>query len=190
MQAYLASALLLLSSTVALAAGAVDPDRIVAAATGDWNQDGANDLALLVEPAEGGDDENSIYLYLNNEVGKLTLQSIVPDLVSGQFGVYGQAPSIRALPNGSMQIVSRNDAVGRDRWEKILTIAYRDDDFVVAGFTYASRDTLDPNDVTECDLNLLTGKGTANGKPIADGGGTIPLSDWTDQVGFTACGVR
>lgn len=38
-----------------------------------------------------------------------------------------------------MQIVSQNDAVGRDRWEKILTIAYRDHDFVVAGFTYASR---------------------------------------------------
>lgn len=50
MRTYLASALLLLSYTAALAAGAVDPDRIVAAATGDWNQDGATDLALLVQP--------------------------------------------------------------------------------------------------------------------------------------------
>lgn len=52
----------------------LDPDRIVAPASGDWNKDGANDLALLVQPAEDGEEDNAIYLYLNSEVGRLTLQ--------------------------------------------------------------------------------------------------------------------
>ncbi|HXV30066.1 MAG TPA: hypothetical protein VD840_07025 [Sinorhizobium sp.] len=190
MRTHLLAALLLLPPSSTLAMEAIDPARVVAAATGDWDGNGTSDLALLVQPGEGSDEDNAIYLYLNSEVGRLTLKSIIPNKVWGQFQLYGQAPSISVLPNGSMQILSHNDAIGRDRWEQKLTVAYRNADFVVAGYTYSSYDTLDPDNTMQCDLNVLTGKGTANGKPIATPGATILLKDWSDAFGQKACGAR
>ncbi|WP_026619328.1 hypothetical protein M728_001021 [Ensifer sp. WSM1721] len=187
MRGCLISALFLLLPSFAVAAEALDPARIVSAATGDWNKDGASDLALLVAPAE--DKDNAIYLYLNSDVGKLTLNSAIPDKVWGQFELYGQAPAISPLLNGSIQITSHNDAVGRERWEQKLTIAYGNGDFVVAGYTFSSYDTLDPENTLQCDFNVLNGKGTTNGKPIASKGATILLKDWRDEMGQKACGA-
>jgi hypothetical protein len=82
-------------------------------------------------------------------------------------GGFGQTPRIARAPNGSVQVISMNDSVGRGRWELTLTIAYRDDDYLVAGYTYAWRDTLDLADNGICDVNLLSGRGevTRNGGP-------------------------
>jgi hypothetical protein len=52
-----------------------------------------------------------------------------------------------------------NESIGRDRWRQTLTVAWRDDTFVLAGFTYSWYDTLDPEKSGTCDVNLLTGKG-------------------------------
>ena len=82
----------------------------------------------------------------------------------------GRATSIEALPNGSILITSHNDSIGRDRWEQKLTIAYRNFDFVVAGYTYSSYDTLDLDNTINCDFNVLTGKGKLDDKPVAVAG--------------------
>jgi hypothetical protein len=79
-----------------------------------------------------------------------------------------------------------------------LTLAYRNTDFVVAGFTYSYYDTLDPNVTGDCDLNVLTGKGVAN-KPDGKGGQIklqisaapefVPFKDWPDDGAMKACGI-
>ncbi|MCX7302108.1 MAG: hypothetical protein NTX73_17345 [Rhodobacterales bacterium] len=71
----------------------------------------------------------------------------------------GQIPWLELAPNGSVQIISGNDAIGRDRWNLTLTIAYRDGEYRVAGYTYIYRDTLDLANNLVCDVNLLSGKG-------------------------------
>ncbi len=71
----------------------------------------------------------------------------------------GQIPSLQLAPNGSVQIVSGNDAIGRDRWNLTLTIAFREGEYRVAGYTYAYWDTLDLANNLVCDVNLLSGKG-------------------------------
>ncbi|WEX78626.1 hypothetical protein PYH37_003532 [Sinorhizobium numidicum] len=191
MQKRLISAfLLLLLPSPGFAAEPIDPARIVSAATGDWDKNGASDLALLVAPADGSDEDNAIYLYLSNEVGRLTLKSQIPNKVWGTFELYGQAPSITGLSNGSIQITSHNDAIGRERWEQKLTIAFRKSDFVVAGYTYSSYDTLDPNATMQCDFSVLSGKGTRNNKPITARGATVLLKDWSDDIGQKACGAE
>lgn len=96
-------------------------------------------------------------------------------------------PSFRTLPNGSIQIVSQNDAIGRGRWELALTVAHRDGRAVVAGWTYSWYDTLDPNNNGMCDANLLTGQGemSLNGgpkKPLADVGREVALVDWNAEA--------
>jgi hypothetical protein len=62
-----------------------------------------------------------------------------------------------------------------------LTVIRRNGALIVAGFTYATRDTIDPNAGKSCDLNFLAGKGTRNGKKIDIKARTIPLADWSDD---------
>ncbi|OCP36521.1 hypothetical protein [Ensifer sp. LC163] len=189
MNARLTLPLVFLLPSLAIAAEAIDPGRIVSAATGDWDKDGASDLALLVKPGDGTDEDNAVYIYLAGEDGPLALKSAIPNKVWGQYGLVGQAPSITALPNGSLLITTHNDSVSRDRWEQKLTVAYRNFDFVVAGYTYSSYDTLDPNNTSQCDLNVLTGKGKSNDKPVSVKGELVLLKDWTDNRGQHACGI-
>ena len=178
-----------LSAGVTHAAEAIDTDRIISAATGDWNKDGNADLALLVAAAEDSGEDHSVYIYLHDdEAGRLTLKTVAANKVWGNLGIAGQRPSLSALPNGSLLIASHNDSISRERWEQKLTVAYRNFDFVVAGYTYTSYDTLDPDNQSDCDFNVLTGKGTADDEPIAAKGEIVLLRDWSDDHGQTACG--
>lgn len=182
------TALLGLSATLAQAAEAIDPDRIIFAATGDWDKDGSSDLAMLVAPVEGSDEDNAVYIYLNDgHTDRLKLKTVVLNKVWGDLIMAARAPSITALENGSILITTHNDSIGRNRWEQKLTIAYRNFDFVVAGYTYTSYDTLDPDNTTDCDFNVLTGKGKLNGKPVAVAGKLIFLKDWNDETGQKSC---
>ncbi len=192
-----ACALILLSlATAAHAGDTVPPGSVIDAAIGDWNKDGKADLALLAAPAGDEQAENpiGIYIYLrDDEHSLLKLAASAPAKIWGNIepgGVVGQEPSISALPNGSIAIVSQNDSIGRDRWEQTLTLAYRNNSFVVAGYTYASRDTLEPDDSHSCDYNVLTGKVTKDGKTLKADARTVSIQDWQDDIGQKACGNR
>ncbi|CAN7434911.1 hypothetical protein LJR235_002766 [Pararhizobium sp. LjRoot235] len=178
-----------LSATAAQAAEAIDPERIVSAATGDWDKDGSLDLAMLVSAPEGSEEDHTVYIYLDDgDTARLKLKTVAPNKVWGDHIMAGRAPLIAALPNGSILITSHNDSIGRNRWEQKLTVAYRNFDFVVAGYTYSSYDTLDLDNTSECDFNVLTGKGKSSGKPIATKGEIVLLKDWSDDRGQSACG--
>ncbi len=182
-----------LASISCATAGDIDPQRIIAGATGDWDKDGHQDLALLVAPADETDDIG-IYIYLrDNEHLLLKLAATAPGKVVGNTrldGMYGQDPSITALPTESIAVHSENTGVGRDHWEQTMTIAYRNAAFVVAGFTYTHYDTLDPDNNGTCDYNVLSGKVSNDGKDRKVDPQTIDVAHWTDERGRKACGIR
>jgi hypothetical protein len=93
--------------------------------------------------------------------------------------MYGQEPWLEASEHGSLKLYSENSAIGRERWEQILTIAYRRGAFMVAGYTYTYYDTLDPDAAGQCDVNLLTGKGVHNGTSFKTTLPAMGVSDWT-----------
>ncbi|NTI21839.1 hypothetical protein G6M87_08110 [Rhizobium rhizogenes] len=183
------------AATAAATETAVAPGRIVDAAIGDWNKDGKPDLALLVAPApdDQADSSIGIYIYLRDgEHSLLRLAAAAPNKVWGSTepdGIFGQEPSMKALPNGSLAVTSQNDAIGRDRWEQTLTLALRNNAFVVAGYTYVYRDTLNPDGGYSCDYNVLTGKATKGGKDLKTEGKTVKIEDWEDDLGQKGCGV-
>jgi len=190
----LACALILLTAaSTAHAEDASPPGRIIDAAIGDWNKDGKPDLALLAAPPAGDDADNpiGIYIYLrDDEHSLLKLVASVPHKIWGSVepgGIVGQEPSISALPNGSISIVSQNDSIGRDRWTQTLTLAYRNNSFVVAGYTYESHDTLNPEESHSCDYNVLTGKVTKDGKNQKAEARNVTIQDWQDDFGQKAC---
>lgn len=181
-------AFLLMSSPAG--AGDFPAERIVAAAAGDWNGDGHADLAVIARPAADSDEDNGLYIYLTDpDEARLKLVVSAPDSVWGNLVMFGQEPAVTALASGSIRLTSQNSSIGRDRWHQALTIAYRDGQFLVAGYNYSSYDTLDNDNSTNCDLNLLTGKGTANGKPVAAKAARITLEAWRDAIGREACGL-
>lgn len=167
-------------------------ERIISGASGDWNKDGAADLALLVAP--GSDDEViGIYLYVTErDRGLLKLVTSAPDKVWGNSrldGFYGQDPAITALANGSIAVMSQNSAIGRNRWERTLTLAYRENRFIVAGYTYTYYDTLDPDGSGSCDYNVVTGKLKRDETAQSVAPRTVSVEDWTDEIGSKACGL-
>lgn len=173
-------------------ADAFPAGRILSGASGDWNKDGALDLAILVAP-DNDDEEIGIYLYLTeSDRPLLKLIASAPDKIWGNTrldGFYGQDPEITALANGSVAVMSQNSGIGRNRWEQTLTLAYREGRFLVAGYTYSSYDTLDPDAGDSCDYNVVTGKFKNGETPGSTAPKTVPIEDWTDEIGQKACGL-
>ena len=163
-------------------------------ASGDWNKDGTQDLALVAKPGDDSGDDNGIYVYVAKpEDSRLTLALSLPNSIWGNLTMYGQEPELAALANGSFTLTTKNESVGRNRWRQSLTIAYRNFDFIVAGYTYSSYDTIaedgGENSTTDCDLNVLTGKGKSGGRPVAGKAQFVLLKDWRDEIGRSICGL-
>lgn len=138
------------------------PDQIFSVVTGDWNKDDVSDAVWILNRNDG--EQFDVLFHLSDEYGRLKLHTYVPDMVWGASVMFGQEPWVSVRDNGSIIIGSQNSAIGRNRWEQKLTVIFKDQQFVVAGFTYSYYDTLDLNANGECDLNLLTGKGIIDGK--------------------------
>ncbi len=101
------------------------------------------------------------------------------------IGGIGQEPELGLAPNGSVTLTSKNDSVGRSRWFLTLTIAWRDNAYRVAGYTYTWYDTLDLATYGVCDINLLTGRGLAKIGDAAEQAVRVPrgapaVTDWKE----------
>ncbi|EGF90396.1 hypothetical protein ABI_34170 [Asticcacaulis biprosthecium C19] len=159
----------------------VPPERVIATITADWNEDGGFDRAVLVQSEDGAD----LIVYMSDG-DSMKPVAFAPDLVwSGNM--WGTQPSLELSPAGGLKVLSGNDAIGRSRWQQTLTLAWRNEAWVVAGVTTMSRDTLDPDAGGTCDINFLTGKGTAYGKAVKKPVGAIPVADWTVEKVPAGC---
>jgi len=139
--------------------------------------------AVLVDAEEGAD------LYIFTEDGFEWKQAVhAPEIV--WRGGIGQEPWLEALEGGSIRLYSENISIGRDRWEQILTIAYRGGEFLVAGYTFTYYDTLDPDAAGKCDVNLLTGKGVHNDKTFRTKLPATKVSAWTQETRPPECERR
>lgn len=177
----------LVSATALAGAQTIAAEEIFDAAIGDWNRDGVPDLAILAQSeSDSGDTSLFIYFREDAEDGVLSLAFSGPDMLWGSGGsrrFYGQEPSLRALGNGSLAVTEQNWGVGRERWTSTMTVAWRDERFVVAGYTFNSFDTLQEEEPLICDLNLLTGRGTINGGEVSFSLRAVPLSEWSGEYG-------
>jgi hypothetical protein len=179
---------LLLAAPVATAAEKAEmiaADSVLSAVGGDFDGDGSVDRAVLVE---GTDSETVLYVFLADAGGGARRLALKKAGAAWMGLMAGTQPSLAVNAKGSLLVKSENDSIGRDRWSQTLTLAWRDGAFAVVGFTFASRDTLDPRKAASCDLNLATGRGTRNGKAIAVATKPLPMADWNDDVRPRECG--
>ncbi|WP_424992333.1 hypothetical protein [Oceaniradius stylonematis] len=144
------------------AAGDWPVDRIVSVATGDLDADGARDAALLVAPDPDGTDDHALIILRGTgfDEGAMEPWLSFPDAAWGGGGMMvGNRPSVDFAASGSLLLKSGNEAIGRNRWNQTVTLAWRDETLLIAGFTHSFYDTLDPDANGGCDINVLTGKG-------------------------------
>ncbi|MEM6430272.1 MAG: hypothetical protein AAF708_13605 [Deinococcota bacterium] len=153
----------------------VPAERVWAVLNDDWNSDGEFDKAVLLVTE---DDPSSVDLqmYLSGEDGLTLVSEAVAIGWRGLF--WGAQPTLETTVNNSIQLVTENESFGRNRWNQVLTISYRDETFIVAGYTYSARDTLDLDYSFSCDLNLLTGEGIKNGEPFSVEPQRTALENW------------
>lgn len=147
---------LALLTLLALPAAAQDwpPGALIAALSGDWNGDGAPDLAVLTQGGDGDETLADLTLY-HGDGRRLVAVLHVPGVAFSGV-MWGQTPGLRARSETSFILASEQTGIGRHPWTQEVTIAFRNGDHVVAGFTHATYDRLDASS-RRCDLNLLTG---------------------------------
>lgn len=168
------------SVATALAEDRIAPWQVLSVVTADWTDDGGMDRAVLYDD---GTDDAALAIFVEAD-GHFVRRAFDPDIA--WFGaMWGTMPTLEVSDAGSLLVMSGNEAIGRNRWTRTLTIAYRDNAFVVAGYTYTWFDTLDMENNGTCDVNYLTGRGelVKADKPAKSFGfakGALPVGDWTD----------
>ncbi len=161
----------------------LSPHKVISAVAGDFNGDGSLDRAVLTD---NGDSDADLVIYVNDRNGGFKAGGSAP-AIAFNGGLAGNSPELRLSKTGALQVHAENMAIGRDHWERTLTISYRGGQFVVSGITASAYDTMDPKSATSCDLNLLTGRGTSDRRKVTMKAGAIPLGQWTEDKIPAAC---
>ena len=158
--------------------------EVLSTITGDWNADKILDSAVLMRNKELVE----LYIYFNNKKSELTEVFYKKDVV-WTGALEGTKPYLETNDaKTSLLIYSENTAIGRHRWSQILTVAYRNKNFLVGGYTHNSWDTIDLKTASKCDLNLFTGKGIKNEKDsFKVDAQKIKLKDWNSEFAPKAC---
>ena len=128
------------------------PGILLTALSGDWNDSGQNDLAVLVDDGNGAAD---LLIYAGAMDGLRLVERVPGAIVNGAMA--GQRPTIEPRSASSFMLRVEWLGIGRTPWIGEVTIAHRSDAFVVAGFTHRFVDRLDPERHGRCDANLLSG---------------------------------
>ncbi|MER8633766.1 MAG: hypothetical protein E5Y02_17355 [Mesorhizobium sp.] len=182
----------------------IETQKIITAAAGDWNGDGATDLAMIVETEPGAAMDMHFFLR-DKEHNFLKPAGIVQEQMYGEWNGYDRPgyeasyiePELTALPNGSIKLYIPGIPSNGARTDQTLTLAWRNDAFVVAGFAYDYHDYMKDNVANDCDYNLLTGKGKSSKmqpdgtrlhRTVAVEGKVVPFAEWDSGASFTDCG--
>ena len=152
----------------------ISPAAVLAAVSHDWNNDGLQDRAVLVEGTEDAD----LYLSLSIPGTFERRVAAIGRNIAWRGEMAGTRPNLALSDSGSLLVQSMNESIGRTRWVETLTITFRDGSFVVAGYTRVERDTVIPENRFDCDVNLLTGKGIFNDAPFGTSQPLLPVERW------------
>jgi hypothetical protein len=196
--------LLLLVSTAAALDASAEQRTVVSSLPIDFDGNGTMDLAelVLINPNTedfalndnngywvGAAERVDLVLMLEAESGRITFvkQKIVdPELVA-------IVSALESRGKGSLAIRSCYGCGAMASWEQTLTIAYRRQTFVVAGYSkfwewyHHTSDGDVEGKVGECDINFLSGDGTASrsaqkATPLKARFKPVKLADWPEAI--------
>jgi hypothetical protein len=148
--------------TLICASAHADPARTL---TADLDRDGRAETFIV------SDNGQSLTSLTISRPGKSTI--IARDIVWSL-----EPANLTRAPNGSILLNTSHVGVGRSPHEQTLTIAYRGGTYQVVGLTRGNWDRIEPDSSTSCDLNLLTGQGKVNDRPVRRALQAKPVTVW------------
>lgn len=155
------------------------------AISADLNGDGVKDRAVLLYDRESDGVDLAIYSSVD---GKLQERPTVYVASLGWTGeTAGALPEMTVDRAGALIVVFQNNVSGQFLWRQQYTIAFRGGVFVVAGYSYTTRDTLTPGQSGTCNVDFVSGQGTRDGKPVKVPAPPTPLSAWSEKSIPAAC---
>jgi hypothetical protein len=159
-----------LALTLLCTAAHADPARTL---TADLDRDGRAETFVLT------DNGQSLTTLTISRPGKstITARNIAWSL---------EPASLTRALNGSVLLNTSHVGIGRSPHEQTLTIAYRNGAYQVVGLTRGNWDRVEPDNSTSCDLNLLTGQGKVNNRPVRRALRAKPMTAWTWDMDLPA----
>ena len=172
-----------------LAAPASAQPYVHASLNADLDGDGRAELAAVV-----GERDIGLGVWAEDpDTYRMELLAYGPAMGWTQMG---EDARLEVTEAGSLRLITSNYGIGRNKWEQILTVAWRDGAFRIAGLTHSAFDSLDPEvGGRVCDINLLTGDGVSN---YPFGGAEHPvridtpaprIEDWQPEDFTRHCGA-
>ena len=150
--------------------------NVISAVGPNWNGAG-NFKAVLIR-----EDSGSVALLIFR--GPYDQHAVVYAPHIALTGAYwGAIPWLEFDEGGRLLLHSENYSSGRNKWGKTLTIIERNNQFIVSEFSFSSYDSQNPDDQTDCNINLITREMSNNNQtqtpfPLPD---EILLVDWNEQ---------
>ena len=132
--------------------------NIISAVGPNWNGN-ANYKAVLIREGEFG----ALYIF-RGPYDQQPLTYAPHAAITGEY--WGAVPWLEFDESGALLLHSENRAHGRNKWESTLTIIERNDRFIVSAFSRSSYDSLNPDDYSDCTIDMLGQALTVNGQAV------------------------
>jgi hypothetical protein len=160
-------------------ADTVRPESVLSVVTADLDGDGSLDRAVLIASETEGAD---LLIYLSEDPNKMRL-AVSKKNIAWVLRLAGTLPMLAITERGSLVITSGTEGPQSPemQWNTSLTVVYRNNAFVVAGYTSTKLYRSFPSENGSCDVNLLTGKGVVNKKPFETPAKAVALTDWSED---------
>lgn len=143
------------------------PAHAARSLTVDINGDGSADTLTL----ERADDHAALVLALSG-IGEVRTRPIVSDLDGPD------AAFLEAASNGSVKVQSSFYGALGIAWDETITFSWRRGRLVVSGYTFSAHTRPEGEMIADCDINLLTGRGTDRGQALTLAAAATPARDW------------
>lgn len=174
--------LLALPAAAEEAPASISPGDVFSAVVGEWTNDGTPDHALLVR---NGPEALDLYIYASDPTPDDRLHMKLAVYVPGFASVSADMDDTLVLESKTYNSLQYSEYYMKGGYQT-LTLSYRGGQFVVSGVTFVSYDNLNDKEYS-CDVNLLTGKGLVNKKPVKVAMGGIPVAEWNLETDLKMC---
>lgn len=150
--------------------------NIISAVGPNWNSSG-NFKALLVRERELA----ALYIF-RGPYDQAPLVYAPQAAITGDY--WASVPWLEFDESGALLLHSENRSHGQHKWESTLTIIERNNRFIVSGFTLSSYDSLNPDNYTDCTVDMLGQTMSINNTSITPFPlpVEIEIKDWSEET--------
>ncbi len=152
------------------------PVNVISAVGPSWNTAG-NYKAVLMREGEYA----ALYIF-RGPYDEAPLVYAPHAAITGPY--WGMVPWLEFDEGGTLILHSENRAFGRNKWEATLSIVERNGSFIVSAYGLSAYDSLDQDNFTDCNIDMLAQKVVLNASEITPYPlpSEVLIEDWSETM--------